>query len=178
MKIATLALLALVTPLAGFAGEVRSKSTVVLGEIGLHCPYEITRTDKAPDTEAGHIDRFDGDGQAIALTTTVPGILGLAFGVEIALAEGVTLPGAELVITHPPMGDAGITEQRWTPNLTQGDFALDLYRFDLPYEILMGTWTMSLMYDGQAQMRVEFDVVPPPAGMTLDSLCSGEQTLS
>ena len=165
-------------PAVTFAEGYRSKPTIVVGDIGLHCPYEITGSEPAPNTENGVIDTISGEPQVIAHTTTVPAIPDLGFGVQLRLAEGVTLPGAEIVVRHPPMGAEGVTEQRWYPNFNDQTYSLSMYRFDFPYELLVGAWTFSVEQGGQTHFIVEFDVVPPPAGLTIDALCSGEGLLS
>ena len=156
----------------------RNKPTVIVGEVGLHCPYEVSGSEVAPGTESGIIDTIEGDAQVLFETTTVPAILELGFGVEIMLSEGSDLTGAQIVVRHPPMGESGVTEQRWYPNLSHDDFTLSLYRFDYNYEMLTGPWTISLEQDGQTHFIAEFDVIPAPAGMTLESLCSGEGLVS
>jgi hypothetical protein len=146
-------------PSAAVALDARSKSPVLIGEIGL-------------------VDQVAGEVRAFALTQVVPAIPGLAFGVELRLEDGATLPGTVAVTTHPPMGEQGVTEQFWPDDLSDQDWAANMYRFDFDYELLLGRWTMQLQRDGVTYSYVEFDVVPPPEGMTLESLCSGEDLLS
>jgi hypothetical protein len=165
-------------PSAPLALDARSKSPVLIGEIGLHCPYEVVSSTIAPDTEIGLVDQVAGEVRAFALTQVVPAIPGLAFGEELRLEEGATLPGTVAVTTHPPMGEQGVTEQFWPDDLSDQDWAANMYRFDFDYELLLGRWTMQLQRDGVTYSYVEFDVVPPPEGMTLESLCSGEDLLS
>ncbi len=165
-------------PTASLAEGYRAKPTIVVGEVGLHCPYEVSRSEPAPETEIGAIDVITGEPHVIALTMTVPAIADLGFGVQLKLAPDTELPGAEIVVHHPPMGPNGVTEQRWIPNLTDQSFNLSMYRFDFPYELLVGTWTIALEQGGTTHFYAEFDVVPAPSGLTLDALCSGEAFVS
>ena len=160
------------------ATAYEAKPTIVVGDIGLHCPYEVLASEPAPDTEIGAIDVIVGEPSVLSATTTVPAVQHLGFGFQARLADGIKLPGAEIVVRHPPMGTEGVTEQRWTPSLSDQDFSLGMYRFDMPYEVLIGEWSFAIEQAGQTHFSVTFDVIPAPAGMSIESLCSGDLLLS
>ena len=160
------------------AQAYEAKPTIVVGDIGLHCPYEVLASEPAPDTEVGEIDVIVGEPSVFSVTTTVPAVQHLGFGFQARLADGIKLPGAEIVVRHPPMGADGVTEQRWVPSLSDQNFSLGMYRFDMPYEVLIGEWSFAIEQAGQTHFSVTFDVIPAPAGMSIDSLCSGEMLVS
>ena len=171
-------ILALLAPSAALSLDIRSKSPIQIGEVGLHCPYEVVGSTAAPGTEIGVVDQVAGEVRAFALTQVVPAIPGLAFGVQLKLEDGAFLPGTYAVTTHPPMGPQEVTEQRWMDDISDLEWTANMYRFDFAYELLLGRWTMQVQKDGVTYAYVEFDVVPPPPGMTLESLCSGQDMLS
>lgn len=176
MKLAALTASLLFPSLA--LAEVSAEPEIVLGEVGLHCPYRTAGSVPAPNTAYGAVDEIDGEPAAISQTTIIPALLDMGFGVEYRLAEGVSLPSAEVQLTHPPMGPNSITEQRWTTHPSSDDMGFTIYRFDFPEEVVIGKWTFELVADGKSLFKAEFDVIPAPPGITFESLCMGGSLLS
>lgn len=160
------------------ADEYRAKPEIIVGEIGLHCPYEIASRTAAPDTVIGTVDTIAGRASAVQLTHTVPAILGLAFGVQLKLIPGASYNDVQVLVTHPPMGEDGTTSQSWSTDTQSAGWTVNMYRFDFPQELLPGTWNISLVGDGRVVFSTDFNVIAPPAGMTLEGICSGKDILS
>jgi hypothetical protein len=46
-----------------------------------------------------------------------------------------------ITVTHPPFPDSGIEVERWTTRLGWEEFNLTGFSFDVPEELVLGTWT-------------------------------------
>lgn len=151
---------------------------VVLLEAGIYCPEVADGRMEAPDTESGYIDLLSGEVRAAYLGNVVPGEIGIGFGMRYQVEPETGMISGRMVVTHPPMGDSGITRQSYTVILDPAQSNMSQYDFDFPYEIVQGTWTMTLEIAGLPALRQSFTVVPPEAAPFSIDECEGPVPMS
>jgi hypothetical protein len=66
-----------------------------------------------------------------------------------------------ITVTHPPFPGSGIEVERWTTRLDSAEFNLTGFSFDVPEELVTGTWTFTASMAEVELFHVEFEVVPP-----------------
>jgi hypothetical protein len=59
-----------------------------------------------------------------------------------------------ITVTHPPFPDSGIEVERWTTRLGWEEFNLTGFSFDVPGELVLGTWTFEAHVGGRELFRV------------------------
>lgn len=130
--------------------------------------YSITPGEETadPNTPTGKITAVDKV-ENIDPSTTVKGAIGTEFGFryrvvgEPADAE-VTL---DMVYTYPPPGladpeeTAPIPETRFARQKKIGETVYLGYGFENPWEIVPGTWTFTISYQGRKLAEKSFTVV-------------------
>ena len=146
---------------------------------GVYCgPEGPTRRLAAPGTELGYIHLTQGPLQATIVTTKVPAVLGLGFGVALRAAPGQADFDAEFRVTHPgPTPGRNVTE-RWTSRFSADGAALNRFRFEFPHELRTGLWLMEVYRDDSPIFRQAFQVVPPDAAPEILSVCAVNAPLS
>lgn len=173
---ALLALLLASSPLAA-AAQARQSDRVLDLQQGLFCaPPEAGRRE-APDTLAGWIHVPDEPVAMVAEGRVAAAVLGQGFGVRFLL-DGFDLVGVRFQVTHPPMGDQGVTRQGWDSLSQGGEWDAIFFQFDEPEELLPGTWTFTAHDGDQELFHIPFTVVPPEAAPELARLCQGGAMLS
>ena len=144
---------------------------------GLFCAPQDTGRREAPDTMAGWIHVPDEPVRMVAEGAVAPAVLGLGFGVRFQRAGG-DLVGLRYEVTHPPMGDGGLTRQGWDSLSQGGEWDAIFFQFDIPEELLPGEWTFAA-YDGAHELfHVPFTVVDPALAPELTGRCRGGALLS
>jgi len=171
---AGLALIALALPTAA---QVRKDPQVLELIPGLICaPPEAGRRD-APDTASGWVHVPDEPVGIVAEGQRVPAVLGMGFGVWFRL-DGFGPLELRHVVTHPPMADTGITRQSWDSRSQGGMEDAIFFQFDVPEELVTGTWTFSA-HDGTTELfSVPFTIVEPSEAPDLARLCRDGTMLS
>lgn len=144
----------------------------ILVDYGLFCPFDARGRSPAPETQLGEILLIDQDRKVDVTTTIIPAVLGLSFGVRLRLRPGAYYDEARIIVTHPPMGSGGLTQQIWPTAPTDAASTLDIFRFDFHHELLPGTWTLGLRVDDQVILQQEFEVVPPEQAPNLVEFCA------
>jgi len=174
--LALLALLALPLPPAAQGADEVGRAISAF-EAGIICAPEVTGTNPAPDTIAGVTNIVDGPVEFVSRGRNVPAVLGMGFGAR-AQAKGGDIFPVTVVVTHPPMGDAGQTRQSYETIVRGDEMSITLYQFDFDYELLPGPWVIEA-YDGDLLLfRANFTVVAPALVPELATLCGYENLLS
>lgn len=164
-----LALTGLATP--SFANELSV-------EYGLICQVTAQGERNAPDTELGHINLINQDRRFDITTTQIPAQLGLSFGIR-ALFDGTTVPDKiDISVTHPPMGQAGVTEQRWDAVISPDSPTLNVFSFEFPYEMVPGFWEFRLMHNGTELAHQRFEVLEASTTAEVERMCFGASLMS
>lgn len=174
--LALIALLTVPLPLAAQGADEVGRAISAF-EAGIICAPEVTGTNPAPDTVAGVTNIVDGPVEWVSRGRAVPSVLGMGFGAK-AQAKGGDIWPVTVVVTHPPMGEGGLTRQSYE-TIVQGDtLSITLYQFDFDYELLPGPWVIEA-YDGDLLLyRANFTVVAPQMVPELATICGFEDLLS
>ncbi len=174
-----LPVLALLTtlPLFAAAQAVQSEALASLWA-GVVCGPPVVGSAPAPDTIAGSTHLVDETPPFIAEITQVPAVIGIGFGVKAQALDPMGLNDVTVTVTHPPMGDAGVTRQSYTSWISGTEPSITFYQFDDDYERVTGTWTFTGVRDGVALFSVAFEVVPPQALPGLAEACGYSDLLS
>ncbi|MCU4655081.1 DUF3859 domain-containing protein [Roseibacterium sp. SDUM158016] len=128
---------------------------------GVYCAEDPVRTEEAPETASGVINIVPDLPRIRFAQTVVPAALDIGFGVLSRAPDGVIHDPVTITVTHPPFPDSGIEVERWTTRLDGEDFSLTGFSFDVPGELVLGTWTFSAHSGEKELFHVEFEVVPP-----------------
>ena len=142
-------------------------------EYGLVCDTNVVGAAKAPDTDIGEINIIAGDVVFSAHGTLVPAIPGLSFGVKSRASGAMLLDDVTFRVTHPPLIGTGTTEQSWQGYIEASRLSAQLYSFDMPSELVTGTWTLSAYQRDTLLYQISFDVIAPKDAPTyLKELCN------
>ena len=180
IKLPAKAVLWLITALV-FAGnfasaqeEIYTNPDLIDGfEYGLVCDTRVVGTTKAPDTDIGEINIISGGIVFSTHGTLVPVIPGLSFGVKTRAMGDTQLDGVTFRVTHPPLIGTGTTEQSWQGFIEANRLSAQLYSFDLPSELVTGTWTLAAYQGDTLIYRIPFNVIAPKDAPTyLKELCN------
>ncbi|MDF0600813.1 DUF3859 domain-containing protein [Psychromarinibacter sp. C21-152] len=128
-------------------------------EYGYFCALEPVDHGVAEETVAGVVNLIEGRPDFLKTGPLVPAQIGLGFGVLVE-AKPSHAGVADMLVTHPPMGPEGVTEQRWVTEVS-GDLDYFGYTFDEDYELLPGEWVLSARSNGRLIYRVAFTVLDP-----------------
>lgn len=74
-------------------------------------------------------------------------------------------------IEHPPMAPTGQTRQVWSNVVTAGQRGAIFYQFDVPEELLPGTWTVTATEGERILFQVPFSVVDAATMPPVEDLC-------
>ncbi|WP_299816237.1 DUF3859 domain-containing protein [uncultured Jannaschia sp.] len=158
--------------LSGIALPGAAPADVRLLEAGIICPRESTgELVAAPRTEAGQIRLIDETLGFDLPSRTVPTMDDLSFGFRTELEPGVSARDVTIVVTHPPMGAAGMVRQEWDDVLLAGDASLNLFTFEEDYEKVPGTWTFSIEIEGTPVVVVPFEVTETDGRGAVEQVC-------
>jgi len=147
-------------------------------EAGVICTPVATGEIPAPGTIAGVTQIITVEPPFAAITRRVPAVLGVGFGVKSQSSLPDGLSGVFISVTHPPMGDEGITTQSFETSIRGTDPSLTFYQFDFEYELVPGFWQFEATKDGDLLFRTTFEVLPPNAVRELAELCAFGDLLS
>ncbi|MDG4649048.1 DUF3859 domain-containing protein [Roseibacterium sp. SDUM158017] len=128
---------------------------------GIYCAEDPVRTEDAPETASGVINIVPDLPRIRFAQNVVPAALDVGFGVLSRAPDGMTHDPVTITVTHPPFPGSGIEVERWTTRLGDGDFNLTGFSFDVPQELVTGTWTFSAHAGASELFHVVFEVVPP-----------------
>lgn len=147
-------------------------------EAGVICAPETTGELEAPGTIAGTTHLIAEEPPFIAVTRRVPAVLGVGFGIKSRSIAPTGLDGVLMTVTHPPMGDGGVTTQTFETVIRGNDPSLTFYQFDFDYELLPGVWQLQATLDDEVLYRASFEVLPPEMVPELAQACGFEELLS
>lgn len=171
------ALLLLASPaLAGPDSFVKPPMELV--EFGVICDLKPDEQREAPGTVSGVLNLVNQSAPVDVATPMVPAELGLSFGVRARLSE--TSPGGmyTVIVTHPPMGPNGQQVETWEADLGPGDPTLNLFTFELPYELVEGPWRFQLQMSDEVLLQQDFVVTPKGTVPAVQKTCYGSMIMS
>jgi hypothetical protein len=117
---------------------------------GVYCAEEPIRTEDAPETASGVVnivpdlprDPVFPDGGARCARHR--------FRYPQPGTRGMVHDPVTITVTHPPFPDSGIEVERWTTRLGWESFNLTGFSFDVPEELVLGTWTFEHMPEARS----------------------------
>ena len=151
---------------------------IVSLETGVICPPESVGIVPAPGTVAGTTHLIEDDPPFVSTAARVPAVIGIGFGAKAMAAGLIGLSDVEVVVTHPPMGDAGASRQTYRTSIGALEPSFTFYQFDYDYELLPGLWQIEAQKDGETLYRKTFEVVPAEDLPALAQICGFEHLLS
>lgn len=138
---------------------------------GVYCAEDPVRTEEAPETASGVINIVPELPLIRSSRTIVPAALDVGFGVLSRASDGMVLEPVVVTVTHPPFPDSGIEVERWTTRFESDDFNLTGFSFDVPEEMVLGTWTFAAHLGEEELFFVSFEVVPPELAANVLAEC-------
>lgn len=142
-----------------------------LVDYGFFCPLKSVGAREAPETERGIIDLVEGEVHPELVTTRIPAELGASFGIKYRLPKGMGERSVMVVNMHPPFGDPPVIVDRYWAQASDADSSVALFTFDSTYEIQLGTWTYSIIMDGEVVLQKSFEVVEPSETEATVEMC-------
>jgi hypothetical protein len=138
---------------------------------GVYCAEEPIRTEDAPETASGVINIVRDLPEIRFAQTVVPAALDIGFGVLSRAPAGMVHDPVTITVTHPPFPGSGIEVERWITRLGWEEFNLTGFSFDVPEELVLGTWTFEAHAGDRELFRVMFEVVPPDMAASVLAAC-------
>lgn len=166
-----LALLLLISPAFAEPATTRFDSALISLTQGVFCEVPSVGSIPAPGTVAGKIDLYDAIPDFQWNSARVPAVLGLSFGIKTQTGDGQLLQGVVITLTHPAFRDTGATQQTYVTALGGSGPSINAYTFDLPEEMVQGTWTFTATLDGREVYQAAFEVVSPREEPQIASSC-------
>ncbi|CUH78989.1 DUF3859 domain-containing protein [Tropicibacter naphthalenivorans] len=151
---------------------------VTLIDHGVICQVDPEGTRPAPGTESGILNIIEQSKPIDVTTSAVPAERGLSFGIRAQIAENSVPEALTVVVQHPPMGDAGVTVERWGADVAPGQTLLNLFTFEHEYELVQGTWTFQLVQGDTVLIEQSFAVLPKGSVPQVQQTCFAPQILS
>ena len=145
--------------LAGGAQAEQIGPMVESWQAGVVCPSEFGQAGAASDIAF------------IARTQVVPAVVGMGFGIRAQVNVPGGIPGATIVVDHPPFTAGGATRESYPAAFSDQGPSGFFYVFETPQEAAIGTWTVSALLGQQLIYSLEFHVVAPRAGDGLLQAC-------
>ena len=153
----------LTTPLAALAGDVHVERIDIVDK----GTYAITIGEETPDpnTPTGKIAAVTTV-KNLKATTTIPGRVGVEFGFQyVVVGEPAgTEVSLDMVNTYPapglvdPADPKPLLESRYSRKKKIGDTVYLGYGFENPWEIVPGTWTFEIWFEGKKLAEQSFTV--------------------
>ena len=147
-------------PLAAGNGVLRQDPALTKIEIGSFCQVRSIDSVEAPDTYAQRVDLLEITPEIRWPGPVVPLLPGLSFGIR-SETGGVLIEDVTIELSHPAFLGSGMTHQSYVTSLGGSDASINAYSFDLPEEMVTGTWTFRASTPGGTLYEVRFEVVPP-----------------
>ena len=139
-------------------------------DYGIFCALETVEQREAKDTISGVVNLLAEAPVFLRKTAVVPAKIGIGFGIHVDIAEPLNGP-VIMQTVHPPMGENGVTTERWTTEITPGRLNYNGFTFEYDYELLPGPWTITAFANGRELYKVDFTVVDP--ALTPPISCEG-----
>lgn len=152
---------------------------LILESYGVYCDVEgPTRKVAAPGTVLGYVQITEADTQASVVTTRVPAVLGVAFGVSLRVAGDQPGFSGEFRVTHPTQTPGQRITERWFSGFSPDEPSLNRFRFEFAEELAIGLWVMEVYREEALLFRKVFEVVPKAAAGDILAQCAGFAPLS
>jgi len=135
------------------------------------CEITFQGRREAPLTGSGILNLVEQNQPLDLPTTRVPAVPGLSFGMRVTYPDGPVPDGVRMVVTHPPLGAAGVTVESWGVSLAPDEPNLNMFTFEKPYELVEGRWVFRLMAGETVHAEAAFDVVPDIAAPEVMDAC-------
>lgn len=157
-------LASLYLPLPAHAAEV---SAVLITQYGIIQDKGVEKTVKAPGTLSGRVMLMK-DASLLEQTDRIPATMGTQFGVFYEVQgepKGAKVP-LTVRFTTPGLRGPGAKElqyvQQWEANPEiGGEESWTYYAFEHEWELVPGTWTIELFYEGRKLAEQGFEVYKP-----------------
>lgn len=173
-----LSLVAAIWALPIAAQDIETSPAIISLEAGVICPPPTVGSAPAPGTMAGSTHIIEDDPPFVTNVRTVPAVIGIGFGVKALSANDFGMEDVTIMVTHPPMGEDGITTQQFMTRISGVSPSITFYQFDYLYELVAGPWTLTALQNDQVLYSVAFDVVPARGVPELADICGYENLLS
>ena len=138
---------------------------------GAFCPIEAVDSVPAPDTDAQKVDLLPVTPDIRWPGNLVPAMEGISFGIRTETIDDRLIDPVLIELNHPPFSESGTTRQSYLTVLGGTGASINAYSFDLPEEMVSGTWTFRAYHDGALLYEVTFEVVPPSQVPWIGSDC-------
>ena len=138
---------------------------------GAFCQLVTVDSVPAPDTAAQRVDLLPVTPDIRWPGTRIPALEGISFGVRTETIGGAVIDPVLVELTHPPFHESGTTRQSYLTVLGGSGASINAYSFDLPEELVTGTWTLQAFHDGQLLYHVRFEVVAPAQAPGIGTSC-------
>ncbi|GHF68386.1 DUF3859 domain-containing protein [Seohaeicola zhoushanensis] len=171
-RLAPLCLALLPLPLSAGGVEHRADTLLKL-EFGAFCQLASVDSVEAPDTLAQRVDLLPVTPPIRWHGPVVPAKAGLSFGVRTETG-GLQMYPVTIEVTHPPFLGSGMTHQSYVTTLGGDDASINAYSFDLPEEMVTGTWTIRALFGGEPLYVVSFEVVRPEDAPWIGQDCGAD----
>lgn len=169
---------ALLAQVSSAVAEGALPPAAITTEAGIVCPPEPIGTEPAPNTLAGTTYVIADDPAFVSHGRQVPAVLGVGFGVKSRPTDGTDYLTVTIVLTHPKMGDAGVTVQSYDTQISSIGPSLAFFQFDHPYELVKGRWTFTAKSENAVLYSIDFEVVDPAQVPNLADICRYSDLLS
>ncbi|MEM1387833.1 MAG: DUF3859 domain-containing protein [Pseudomonadota bacterium] len=163
---------ALLTLLFGAVSAIAASSPGAASlNYGYFCAVEPIDEAFAEGTISGTVSFVADVPSFISEGSLVPAQLGIGFGVHVRALPEFAGP-VTVYIEHPPMGPNGVTKQVWETSIGADEPEYLGYTFDMAYELVTGSWSLSAEAENGTVYSVDFEVLdaglmpPTPCGAT------------
>ena len=160
------------------AAQLARSSAIGWIEAGIICATDTGQYREAPGTITGRAHAPTQEPPFVSNSQVVPAVLGVGLGIKARSDPDVGLLPVEVILSHPPMGDGGVTRQTFPSLITPDSNAIIFFQFDHDYELVTGAWSLTAMRDGQTVFRANFQVVSPDQMTDLADTCDYRDLLS
>ena len=158
--------------------QLAKSSAISWIEAGIICASDTGEYREAPGTISGRAHAPTEEPPFVSNSQVVPAVRGVGLGVKARSDATIGMLPIEMILTHPPMGEDGITRQTFVSLITPDRNAIIFFQFDHDYELVTGPWSFTAMRDGQTVFRANFQVVSPDEMPDLADTCDYRDLLS
>lgn len=146
---------------------------------GIYCADYKAEVKDAPDTATGYISTVAGKPEIEHQTDQIPIFENLSMGFYYGPEPDVLVDNIRFHISHPPYRNAeGQTQESFSVEFDGLEARLNGFRFEFPFEMVPGTWTMTLMQEDVTLIAMDFFVRRPREDEAMDDFCKREDMLS
>ena len=178
MRILSIILVCLCSLTNPASAQLARSSSLGWIEAGIICATNTGEFREAPGTISGRAHAPTEEPPFVSNSQVVPAVIGVGLGIKARSDDAIGLLLVEVILTHPPMGEDGITRQTFLSMITPDTNAIIFFQFDHDYELVTGSWSFTGVRDGETVFRANFQVVPPDQMPDLADTCDYRDLLS